>query len=162
MKAARIALLALACTLPLVASAQWVYLDKDGRKVFSDKAPPPEIATERILKAPKGVALPAAPTLPEAAPAGDLPRTTGKDKALEDRKKQLAAADAEKKRMEDSNYASAKADNCTRAKQAKANYASGQRISRIDGKGERSYLDDNERAAEVRKLEEVIARDCAQ
>jgi hypothetical protein len=161
MKAARIALIALACTVPLVASAQWVYLDKDGRKVFSDKAPPPEIATERILKTPKGVVLAPAVTT-DAGAAGDLPKAGGTDKGLEDRKKQLAAADAEKKKAEEDKYASAKADNCARARQAKNSYDSGQRLTRVDAKGERNYLSDDERAAEVKRLEQVIARDCAQ
>src|SRR3954470_6805759 len=71
MKAAPIALLVLACTLPLAAAAQWQWLDKDGRKVFSDKAPPPDIAPERVLKAPKGHM----PVIGTAAPApGPVPR----------------------------------------------------------------------------------------
>ena len=54
MKTLRIALLALACTVPLAATAQWQWLDKDGRKVFSDKAPPPEVPANRIVKQPGG------------------------------------------------------------------------------------------------------------
>ena len=50
MKSARTALLALACLVPLVASAQWQWIDKSGRKVFSDKAPPPEVT--KILRQP--------------------------------------------------------------------------------------------------------------
>src|SRR4051812_19541978 len=99
MKAAPIALLVLACTLPLAAAAQWQWLDKDGRKVFSDKAPPPDIAPERVLKAPKGqmpvVAAPA-PGTAEGEPVkaaanapGALPKPLGRDAALEERKRQL-------------------------------------------------------------------------
>ena len=168
MKAARITLLALACTLPLAATAQWQWLDKDGRKVFSDKAPPPEVPVERILKGPKGqtivpLAAPApAADAANATAAGDLPKPVGKDKALEERKNKVAAAEADKKKAEDAKYAALKADNCSRARSAKAGYQSGARMARVDGKGERQYVDDNERAAEVKRLDEIIARDCAQ
>jgi hypothetical protein len=171
MKAARITLLALACTLPLAAAAQWQWLDKDGRKVFSDKAPPPEIAPERVLKAPKGLMPVAASAQPSAPPsgqadagnaAGGLPKPLGRDAALEERKRQLANADAEKKKAEDAKYASLRSDNCSRARTSKANYESGARISRVDAKGERVYMDESQRAAEMKHLDEVIARDCAQ
>jgi hypothetical protein len=167
MKAARIALLALACAVPLVASAQWMYLDKDGRKVFSDKAPPPDIAPERILKGPKGSAVGTAamtptaqPAAAEAAPAPLKP--LGKDAALEQRKKQLAEQEAGRKKADDEKVAAARAENCTRARDAKNAYTSGQRISKVDSKGERTFVDDNERASEVKRLEGIIARDCAQ
>jgi hypothetical protein len=170
MKAARIALLALACTLPLVASAQWLWVDKDGRKVFSDRAPSPDVPAERILKAPKGVALPAAaaPAPVAAAPSetatdkpGAMARPVGKDKTLEERRKQLAAAEAEKKKAEQATYVALRNDNCSRAKAAKAGYDTGARITKFNSQGEREYLSDEERAAEMKRLGDIIARDCA-
>ena len=47
-----------------------------------------------------------------------------------------------------------------RAKTSRANYASGVRLSRMNDKGEREILDDNQRAAEMKVLDQVIARDC--
>lgn len=169
MKAARLALLALACALPIAASAQWMWVDKDGRKIFSDKAPPADVPADRILKAPRGQSVVVAPTESAAAPAtaatpaagANLPRPAGKDKTLEDRRKQALAAEEEKKKAEEAKTAALRADNCSRAKQAKATYDSGARVTRVDAKGERSYVDDNERAAEVKRLQEIIARDCA-
>lgn len=170
MKAARLALLALACALPIAASAQWMWVDKDGRKIFSDKAPPADIPAERILKAPRGQAVVVTPAESAAAPAtgaapaataSNLPRPAGKDKTLEDRRKQALAAQDEKKKADDAKTAALRADNCSRAKQAKATYDSGARITRVDAKGERVFVDDNERAAEMKRLQEVIARDCA-
>jgi hypothetical protein len=167
MKAARIALLALACTVPLAASAQWIWLDKSGRKVFSDQAPPADIAPERILKqagSRAGVAAPsAAPTLAAAAApaaAASLPKASGKDKELEARKKQADTAEADKKKAEEAKVASMRAENCTRAKASRANYESGVRLSRMNEKGEREILDDSQRAAEMKVLDQVIARDC--
>lgn len=165
MKAARTTLLVLACALPLVASAQWMWLDKSGRKVFSDQAPPADIAPDRILKQPGsrtgGIAVPGAvATAAPAAPAASLPKPTGKDKELEAKKKQLDAAEAEKKKAEQDKIAAMRAENCTRAKASRANYESGVRLSRMNEKGEREILDDNQRAAEMKVLDGVIARDC--
>ena len=169
MKAARITLLALACALPLAASAQWIWLDKSGRKVFSDQPPPAEIAADRVLKQPGSragamaapVAIPtAAPATATAAGSANVPKVAGKDKALEDRKKQLDAAEAEKKKAEEAKVAALRAENCSRAKSSKANYESGVRLSRMNDKGEREILDDNQRAAEMKVLDQVIARDC--
>lgn len=165
MKASRIALLALACFLPLAASAQWQWLDSSGRKVFSDKAPPPDVAPERVLKRPGprgGRSVDVAPvaTAQPAAAAASLPKPSGKDKALEEKKKQIEAAEAEKKKAEEQKVAEQRADNCKRAHASKANYDSGMRVARTNDKGEREILTDEQRAEDVRRLNEVIARDC--
>ena len=169
MKAARIALIALACSVPLVASAQWIWLDGSGRKVFSDKAPPPDIAQGRILKAPgqkmltpaEAAAAAPAPAPAAATTAAAAPKPSGTDKGLEQKKKQAEAAEEAKRKAEEEKIAQAKVENCNRAKTAKANYESGIRMARLNDKGEREVIDDNQRAVEVKKLNEVIARDCA-
>lgn len=170
MKAARITLLALACALPLVASAQWIWVDKDGRKVFSDRAPSPDVPTERIVKAPRGAALPTAPAPATVAAApseaaadksGATPKPVGKDKTLEERRKQLAAAEADKKKAEQASYVALRTDNCNRAKASKAGFDTGARITRFNSQGEREYLSDSDRAAEVKRLNDIIARDCS-
>ena len=170
MKAARIALVALLCSAPLVAAAQWQWIDKNGRKVFSDQAPPPDVAPDKIVKrpgGPRGAVVPAAEppaTTTAAAPAAaaSLPKPTGQDKVLEEKKKQAEAAEAEKKKAEEAKVAAARADNCARARSSKATFDSGVRISRTNEKGEREILDDAQRAAEVKHLEAIIARDCKQ
>lgn len=169
MRSARIALLALACCLPLAASAQWLWLDKDGRKVFSDKAPPPEVAPDRILKQPGGrfatQAAPAAdaaaaPAAPAASATLALPKPSGTDNTLAERRKQLQAAEAEKKKAEEAKVAALRAENCSRAKSSKATYESGVRLAQVNAKGEREILNDDQRATEVKRLNEIIARDC--
>lgn len=170
MKAARIALLALVCSAPLAASAQWQWLDNAGRKVFSDQPPPADIAPNRILKAPGGRAGATAMAVPVAAPAtaapapataAALPKPTGKDKELEAKKKEKEAADTARKKAEEEKVAAMRADNCTRAKSSKATFDSGVRVARTNAKGEREIMDDAARAAEVKHLNEIIARDCA-
>ncbi len=162
MKSARTALLALACLVPLAASAQWQWIDKSGRKVFSDQAPPPDIAPEKILKrpGPRGRSVDAQPAPETAAAAVPVPKVSGKDKVLDEKKKQMEAAEADKKKAQEEKVAAMRAENCTRARSAKATYDTGVRISRVNDKGEREILDDKQRAAELKHLEGVIARDC--
>ncbi len=127
------------CFCALAASAQWQWMDKDGRKVFSDRPPPADIPDKNILKRPSGrgpavTAVPPAATAPAAAPAGV-------DKSLQDKKKQAEEAEAAKRKAEEERNARLMAENCSRAQQAKSGLDSGARISRINEKGEREFLD---------------------
>jgi type IV secretory pathway VirB10-like protein len=165
-----LAVLTLACALPVAATAQWQWIDQSGRKVFSDKAPPPEIPSKNILRQPgmKAGATAAAPAeAPASAPvaaarpaASGALKVSGKDKELEDKRKQAEAAEEEKKKAEAEAQAKVKAENCGRAKSAKATYDSGVRVARTNAKGEREFMDDKERAAETKRIEAVIASDC--
>lgn len=159
----RITLVLLACFATPVAFAQWQWVDKDGRKVFSDQPPPPGTPNDKILRRPGNRPAepePAAAPAPAAAAAASMPRVTGKDKELEDKRKQAAAAEAEKKKAVEEENAKLKAENCTRAKQAKATLDSGVRLSVTNDKGEREIMDDAGRAAEAKRLDGVIARSC--
>jgi hypothetical protein len=164
----RLTLLGLACTLPAVGFSQWQWVDNNGRKVYSDQSPPASIPAQNILRQPgvKGAkgAL-GVPVVAEAAaePAklqASAPKITGKDKQLEEKKKQAEAAEAEKKRAEEEKMAKMRADNCDRAKRAKAGFDSGARMARTNDKGEREIMDDAARAAESKRLDTVIASDC--
>lgn len=164
-----------ACTL---AVAQWQWLDKDGRKVFSDRAPPPDILEKNIIKRPNNRnRAPIAPAPADNAngtsPAGQnsaaaipvLPASGAKglgvDKELEAKKKQAADAEAAKKKADEERVAKAKIENCARAKQAKANLDSGARIGRVNAAGEREIMDEAARAAEGKRLQTVMATDCS-
>jgi hypothetical protein len=167
MNAARALTLALTCVLPLSALAQWQWIDKSGRRVFSDQAPPPDIPAKNILKGSNGrviappVETSTAAAAPQAAPAASAPKVAGRDKELEARKKQAEAAEAEKKKVKEREVAEARAENCKRAREAKTTLDSGMRIARVSDKGEREFLDDSQRAAEGERLQAIITRDCA-
>lgn len=165
--------LTVACTLFASAAfaatpgPQWQWLDKEGRKVFSDRSPPPEVPEKNILKRPGGQlvrpALTEAPdaTAPKAAtPAAAAPKLTGKDRELEAKKKQAEQDEAAKKKAEEEKLALAKADNCDRAKKGLATFQSGVRIATLNSKGEREILDDNARAAEVKRLQGIAESNC--
>lgn len=181
MKTHKILLLAVACTWAMSAAAQWQWIDKDGRKVFSDRPPPQEIPEKSILKQPGGNA-PArpAPSAAQAATDGTPSATTtpttpatsapkppasapgsGKDKELEEKKAQAEAAEAAKKKAEDAKIAQAKAENCTRARAAKAAFDAGKPITQTNAQGERIFLDGPARAAEAKRIDGIVASDCA-
>ncbi|MFO1243607.1 MAG: DUF4124 domain-containing protein [Ramlibacter sp.] len=174
MKLTRPLFLAFVCMVPLLAAAQWQWIDKDGRKVFSDRAPPADVPAKNILKQPAAAAPAAAAAAPAQAetaaapatatatpkPAANAPKLSGKDKELEDKKKAAEAAEAEKKKAEAEKVAKAKAENCARAKKAKATFDSGARIATTNAKGEREIMDDAARAVETKRLEGIIATEC--
>lgn len=172
MKMHKLLLLAVACTWAMGAAAQWQWTDKDGRKVFSDRPPPPDIPENNILKQPGG-SRPARATAPSAAvnadvapPAAVTPKAAasaagpGKDKELEEKKAQAEAAEAAKKKAEDEKIAKAKAENCTRARAAKAAFDAGKPITQPNAQGEKIFLDGPARAAEAKRIDEIVASDC--
>lgn len=169
MNVSRLLVLALALVIPAVCQAQWRWIDRNGQTVFSDQPPPPDTPAARILRRPgvKAVAeeatAPAQPASRAAVPlrsAASAAKPSGKDKDLLEKKKQAEAAEEEKKKAQEEETARLRADNCTRAKRSKAAFDSGVRITRMNDKGEREVLDDAQRAAEVKRLETLIARDC--
>ena len=163
MKKTRSLLLSVLCAAPLLAFAQWQWVDNAGRRVFSDQPPPADIAPNRILKQPgqRGPALAPPETAAPATTAAALPKPSGTDPVLERKRKEAEAAEAAKKKAADEKFAQAKAENCARAKESKATLDSGHRIARMNEKGEKEFLDDKQRDAEVKRIQTIIARDCA-
>ena len=162
MKLLRYTLLGLACSLPAICLAQWQWIDNDGRKVFSDQSPPANIPAKNILRQPgvRGTPVAAEAAAEPVKVQASAPKITGKDKQLEEKKKQAEAAEAEKKKAEEEQLAKVRADNCIRAKRAKAEVDSGIRIARLNDKGEREIMDDTARAVEGKRIDGIIASDC--
>ncbi len=197
--AAFVGALSLVCA---TAMAQWTWMDKDGRKVYSDKAPPPDVLEKNILKRPGGqlkgsqgnaavntaargadgsnsaVAGGAAgassgmtpdgvpPVLngaiapPAPAATASVPKLTGLEKELEQKKKQAADALAAKKAEEEQKSAKIKIENCARAKTAKTTLDSGARIGVTNAKGEREIMDDAARVIETKRVQGMIDVSC--
>ena len=156
------------------ALSQWLWIDQDGRKVFSDQAPPVSIPQKNILKQPgnrtAGSDAPVAsretglaPGVRVAAPvqssSGAL-KLSGKDPELESRKKQASDLEKTQKQAEAERLASVKADNCERARKGQASLLSGARISITNAKGEREFMDDAVRLSESRRLQAIADNDC--
>jgi len=158
----------LALLLALPAAAQWRWRDANGRVTASDRPPPREIPDKDILQRPAAAAAravaPAAPPA-SAAASGAVAAASGSasapvDKELQARKKAAEAEQQAKAKADEQRNAAIRADNCARARSHLATLDSGQRLARINDKGEREVLDDEARAAEVRRAREVIASDC--
>lgn len=172
LKPHKIFLLALVYALPLCASAQWQWLDKEGRKVFSDLPPPMDVPAKNIVKqpAPRPAQILVTPALDSTgapakaavdAPAAAKAASTGKDKELEEKKAMADAADAARKKAEEDKAAKARAENCTRAKQSKTSLETGRPMMLINAQGERVFMDEAARKAELQRLQEIITADCA-
>jgi hypothetical protein len=148
------------------AYAQWQWVDKDGRKVFSDRAPLMDVPEKNILKRPSSANRVVASTANDGATGGKpeaedgVPIPGGVDKELEAKRKKVLEAEAAKRQAEESRIAKIKVENCARALQTKANYDSGVRISRPNAAGELEVMDDAARATELRRLQLIIASEC--
>ena len=143
-------------SLPLCAMAQWEWIDKDGKKVFSDHAPPPDTAAKNILRQP-GAAGPQNPfnrvsTLGDA-PAPLVSASAASAASNADTKKKAADADAARRK--------AMADNCERAKNTLTVLNAGVRLRVPNAQGEAAFVTDAERASEVERVRGIIASDCA-
>lgn len=159
------------------AAAQWQWTDNNGKKVFSDSPPPQDVPDRNILKRPSGAApaftskvMPAqAAAAASATPAAvastpkagaSAPKLSGKDLELEKKKTQAEADEAAKKKAEDQKHAAAKADNCERARRSLASLQSGARISQLNAQGEREFMSDEQRQAEMQRTQNIVSADC--
>lgn len=155
-----LAALLLGCAMASPALAQWQWIDNTGRKVFSDTAPPAGVPEKNILKRPSAGSSQATRPAPAPAPSAAAPLAPAVDKELEARKKAADEAEAAKKKEQLAQQERQRADNCERARQAKATLDSGQRVATVNAKGEREIMDDARRASETQRLEQLVRSDC--
>lgn len=150
--------------------AQWQWLDKEGRKVFSDRPPSSDVPQKSILREPQfkvrsasqGMAVDTpAPAASAPAVKASMSKPFAKDAELEARKKQADALEESRKQGEASKLASARADNCERTKKGQIALNSGMRIATINAKGEREFMDDAARSVEIKRLQAIADSDCA-
>jgi hypothetical protein len=152
------ALISLMLMMFATAAAAQLYkwVDKDGKVRYGDTPPPGVKATP--LKGPSGSA-----SAPSAATKGE------KDKGEKDklnpeaafRKRQEEAAKDREKQAKSQQEAAAKKENCVRAQEMLRSLESGQRLARIDSKGERYYLEDADVARETAKAREAMQQACS-
>ena len=157
--------LAITLTLSLPAQAQWKWRDKDGQVNVSDRPPPNEVPEKDILARPlqqtrRAAAPAAAASAASAAGAAASAAPTALEREVQARKRQAEQEEAAKNKAEEERVAAAKAQNCRTARSQIAGLESGQRIARVNEKGEREVLDDKGRADEMRRAREVVNSDC--
>jgi hypothetical protein len=147
------------------AAAQWAWKEENGRVVYSDQPPPPNVKIQ-ILRQPAGPA-------PETRSAGgadagkagadkgasSAPKTLA-ERDMEFRKRQQERADAERKAQEEQQKSSARAADCERARGYLKALEDGVRIAKTDASGNREYLDDAQRAAETERARKMVDSLC--
>lgn len=171
--------------------AQWQWVDETGRKVFSDRPPPAHITPKKILKQPHGTPAPAERVLYPSDPstarvpaavatpvhadqeahaaakaqeqvqseqAKQDAENAAQDKALEDAKRK--AEEAEHKKQQ-ALQAKARQETCARARAAQVTLESGMRLAHINEKGERGFLTEQQRQADVQRAQKAIKDNCA-
>jgi hypothetical protein len=155
--------LGLALCLALPASAQmYKWVDSDGRVQYSDKPPPSNIKTEKLRAPAPAASAPAASEGKGAAQKGAAkagPKTAAEQEQAF-RKRQLDEAKAQEDEGKKQAQARDKAENCKRAKAALTNLEIGGRQMRIDEKGERVFLDDQQIVRETAKAQQEAAAAC--
>jgi len=156
----RVLVLALMLAAAAGASAQlYRWVDKDGKVRYSDTPPTGVKAT--TLRPPSGSTAPApAPGSDAAAKDAKKGPLTPAEQEADYRKRQMEAQKARDKDAQASRDALAKQDNCARARESLASLESGQRITRTAADGERYYIDDAQRAAEVDKARQSVGSWC--
>lgn len=158
-------LIVLAATLltALPASAQiYGWKDKDGRTHYGDTPPPSVEATP--------VRVPRAPPSPPPSPAPDgASGADGRDPASPGsvaererafRERRAAAAEAQSAAAEEATRRQERERYCSAARNELAALRAGQRMARFNARGEREFLDDDTRAAEIQRLEQQTSERC--
>jgi hypothetical protein len=162
MKRLTVAIALTLCVALPVSAQMYKWVDANGKVQYSDKPPPSNIKTEKLRASPPPASVPAASdakagTPKDAAKAG--PKTPAEQEQAF-RKRQLEATKAEEEAGQKQAEARDKAENCKRAKAALASLEIGGRMTRIDDKGERVVLGDQEIAAETAKARQEAAAAC--
>lgn len=131
--------------------------------------PPPNPATaagQLPVPGQPPVPLKQAPPAPQnaAGPAPQQPQRSPEDMDLEAKRKKQEAADAQKKADQDKESKLAqqkvKDENCQKARANLQTYQIGGRITKIDEKGEKVYLDDNEINQKLDAARQDVAKWC--
>ena len=144
----------LTCGVAQAQAYRWV--DQDGKTRYGDVPPPGTKATP--LKPPPGGYAPQAPS-PAAKDANGAPKTPVDPAQAFNERRLKEKADAEKAEKERVG-AEQRQKNCERSQGFLRALESGQRISTTTAQGERAFLDDAGRQAQLDETRAEIAKNC--
>lgn len=137
-----VSMLALA-TVAQAGVTRWV--DAEGKVHYSDQPPPSTAKSQKTLD------LKNTPALPVAAPDGKGGEKNLAEKDLESRKRRVQAEETAAKQAKDKEEAKSRKANCEQARHQVQALQEGQRISKFNEKGERVFLEDNDRALAIQE-----------
>lgn len=144
----------LALCAPAAASGILECVDAQGHREFAQVCPPGTVTENKLMKSGAGSSSSGA-----AAAAGAVPKSTAEQDAAF-RKRLTDKQDADAKAAKDAAEAKDADSNCTDARTQLATLQSGQRITKNDINGERSYLSDEDRPAEIAKAQKSVDSWC--
>ena len=156
MKKFLLILLMLASTTAFAALSKWV--DADGKVHYSDQPPPANVKAKTLRVTPEAAA-PVSASGVAAASAPVAPKTIAEREA-ELRKAQQAKKEAADMAAQKQAEAAAIKENCIAARKNLSILQEGMRMVEIDAKGERSYLDDEQRRQRIEKAQQEIKAYC--
>lgn len=144
----RTAFLVLALSLALPAGAQiYQWKDETGKTVISDKPPVGHVRQQRQVSAGTQTTKAAATSSPA-------------DRELEFRKRQKDAQESSEKARKAETESAEKRESCDNARRQLQMLESGERIAMRDDKGERYFLEDQQREQETAKARSFIDAHC--
>lgn len=134
-------------------AGEYIYQWKDpsGQYVYSDNPPPGNIPSRMLRRDAVGEITP--PTPSPASP-------TIADRELELKKRQQDQAEKQAKSDKDNADAKTRAQNCELARNQLTALESGQRVARFNAQGEREFLDDAQRSAEIERTRKIVEDSC--
>ena len=147
--------LALGVVLLVAASAaqaqvyRWV--DSSGRVQYSDRKPTNAKDAQQVRNTVSSVG-----TQSSSASGGKSAAELDKDF----QKRRAEQAEAQQKQQQAAADQKLQSQNCQTARENLAALKSGQRIARFTQSGERVYLEDNDRAAEVARNQQIVDSSC--
>jgi hypothetical protein len=162
----KIALPFVACLLAIAAvgahaQSMWKWRDASGQLHIGDTPPPPGTPARNIVSSPAGGILAPIATTTAAADASAL---SAPESDLDRKKKAADRAKADKDKADraalEQKNAAIRQDSCTRATNEVAGIQSGIRMATTNAKGEREFLDDAGRAAELKRAQDIAASNC--
>lgn len=148
-------LAALLASLPAQAEI-YQYKDASGKTVISDRPPPAGKAPLRTIQD-AGEA--GGGSAPAANGAAASPKSLA-DREMEFKKRQKEQKEAADKAQKEAADKAARKDDCDRARRQLEIMQSGERVTTRDEKGERVFIEDAQRAAEIERARKFIAETC--
>lgn len=150
-------LLAIFSMLILVTAAhagitKWV--DASGKVHYSDQPPPATAKSQKDLDLKNN---PASPIASSDSKGGEKSLA---EKDLESKKRRVQAEETAAKQAKDLEEEKNKKANCEQARRQLQAVQEGQRISKLDEKGERVFLEDNERPQAIEKAKKLVDSWC--
>lgn len=144
------------------AQAQYIWLNENGTKQFSDRPPPSTVPSNRILKSPNKPAQEPPASAPASAPADEAANKPKKAESVASKnedfnKRRAEQAEKEKKAADDQQHAADKSKNCERARAYLQSLESGVRIASTDKNGERSFISDEQRSKELADVKRALS-----